>query len=345
MKSFFAWWYRFSLPKRGPDTSPAERERTRYARLTSIFTLMIFILSTLLTPWSFYKFYTPLVPIIAVVSWALVVTALVLNKLGWNIAAAASLVLSTILASAGNMVVNPLDPTLLPIFADLVIPVILAGALMPPVAALVTGGFNSVFIIAVVSLQQHTPAYDQMLQLGRASVAIALPLTIQVIVSVVTYVIMRNLITTIRRADRAEEIVALQTEIAEFERSRAEEKQQLEEGIAVLAQVHAEIARGNLHARVPLRAEHVLWQVAVPLNNLLNRLQQWKNGAEQMDRTRAAINNTIYGLQEGRKSRRTVYFQEATRTPLDPLLPEINYLSMQVAQREQLPPSASRPLV
>src|SRR5947209_12074609 len=110
MKSFFAWWYRLSLPHQGPGTSPAEREQTRFARLTSLFTLMIFILSTLLTPWSFYQYYTPLVPIIAVVSWALVVAAMVLNKLGWNIPAASALVLSTILASAGNMVVNPLDP-------------------------------------------------------------------------------------------------------------------------------------------------------------------------------------------------------------------------------------------
>ena len=60
MKAFLSWWYRVSLPKKATaDTSPAQREKTRYARLTTAFTLLLFILTALLTPWSVFDSYNP----------------------------------------------------------------------------------------------------------------------------------------------------------------------------------------------------------------------------------------------------------------------------------------------
>src|SRR5215468_7116810 len=41
MKPFLAWWYQLALPKRDPDITPEDRECTRYARLTSTFSLLI----------------------------------------------------------------------------------------------------------------------------------------------------------------------------------------------------------------------------------------------------------------------------------------------------------------
>ena len=331
MNAFLNWWYRVSLPKRGIDKSPAERERTRYARLTTTFTLLLLILTGLVTPWSFIQAINPAAPLIASLALGGLVVAVIFNKLGLNIIAACLVVLSIVINATGNLLTTPLDPTLVPTFSALVIPVILAGALMPPVAALIDGLLNSVLILLIVLFQKHTPAYDQMLKLGLASVSLVLPILLQIIVAVVTYVIMRNLITALRRADRAEEIVALQTEIAEFERSRAQDQQQLAEGITTIAQVHAEVARGNLNARVPLGSEHVLWQVAVPLNNLLSRMQQWRGAAEQMEQTQTVLNYAVHELQSGRQHRQAVFFQKRTGTPVDPLLAEINYLSEQVS--------------
>ena len=103
----------------------------------------------------------------------------------------------------------------------------------------------------------------------------------------------------------------------------------------MIAQVHSEVARGNLNARVPLSKENVLWQIAVPLNNLLNRLQQWKNAADQMDYIQAAIVNAVQELQDGRRFQHLVFFQKRTNTQIDPLLAEVNYLSEQLHQQSQ----------
>lgn len=333
MQSFLSWWYRVSLPRKvREDTSPAEREKTRYARLTTAFTLLLFILTALLTPWSLVKSFNPAAPVVALLGLAAVVLALICNKLGWNIAGACMIVLSTMINVAGTMITNPLDPLFIPVFSALVIPVVIAGALMPPVAALIDGALNSALIILIVLFQKHTPAYDQMMRLGMASVSVALPIALQIVVAVVTYVIMRNLIFTIRRADRAEEIVALQAEISEFERRQVSDQEQLEKGIALIAQVHAEIAGGNLAARVPLGSEHVLWQIAVPLNNLLNRVQQWKEQADQLEQIRGALAYAVQELQEKRRTQQSVHFRQRTGTPVDPLLVEINYLVEQKSQ-------------
>jgi xanthosine utilization system XapX-like protein len=333
MNSFLSWWYRVSLPrKESPDTSPAAREKKRYARLTTVFTLLLLILTALLTPWSLIKYSNPAAPVIALLGLAAVVVAVVLNKMGLNIPAATMIVLSTVINVTGTMITNPLDPTFVPVFSALVIPVILAGALMPPVAALIAGIFNSALILAIALLQKHTAAYDQMMRLGMASVAVALPITLQIIVAVVTYVIMTNLISTIHRADRAEEIVALQAEISEFERKQALDQEQLEKGITMIAQVHTEIAAGNFTARVPLSSDHVLWQIAVPLNNLLNRVQQWKTRSDQMERTQAALHYAVQEMQQKRGTGQSVVFRQRTGTAVDPLLSEINALSESKSQ-------------
>jgi hypothetical protein len=330
MKSLLNWWYRFSLPQRGPDTTPAERERTRYARLTSAFSLVIFVLSLLTTVYGVLTSINPAAPVIEVIGFLFVLASLASNKLGFNIAAALLLILNSTIVSVGNLLTNPLDPVYVPIFCSLVITVVLAGSLMPPVYALYIALMNSAIIILLAIFQHHTKAYDQWLGVGYGSILIALPIAMQIIVGIVTYVILSNLIATIRRADRAEEIVALQKEIVDYQRKRNEEREELEQGIAIMAQVYAAVAQGDLEARVPLGAESVLWQVAVPLNNLLNRVQRWKASADQGDRTVMAIKFVQQELQRARTQRVPVMFHQPTGTPVDLLLPEVYALSQQV---------------
>ncbi len=327
MKSFIAWWYQISLPKRGPDTTPAERERSRYARLTSTFSLVIFVLSLLTTVYGVLTSINPAAPVIEVIGFLCVLASLLCNKLGYNQLAALLLILNTTIVVVGNLLTNPLDPAFATIFCALAITVILAGSLMPPVFALWVGAMNCAIIVLVAIFQPHTAEYDHLLAIGYGSIVIALPIALQIIVAVVIYVIMNNLIATIRRADRAEEIVALQKEVVEYQRRRAQEQKQLEEGITAIAQVYTAVANGDLEARVPLGSESVLWQVAVPLNNLLNRVQHWKRNSDQWEKTLLATRHVIQAMQQAREQHMPVVFQHPTGTPLDALLPEVNYLS------------------
>lgn len=338
MNALFTWWYKISLPVRDADTTPAQRERTRYARLTTNFTLLMLIFTIALTPLSVFYAFNPAAPIIALIGLGEVLAAVIFNKLGLNILAAIMIVASTTGNVMGTMITNPLDPSLLPIFGALVIPIILSGSLMPPVAALVDGVINTAIILLTVILQHHTPAYDDMMRLRLYSVAVALPITVQIIVAVVTYVIMRNLILTIRRADRAEEIIELQKTIAEFEHTNSQDRQQLEEGLALIAQVHADIARGNFNVRMPLGNESVFWPIVVSLNSLLHNIQQWKNNAEQLEQLQQIIGSAAQELQKGRAMQRPALFQRRTGTSLDPLLVEINQLSAQAYQSTQSQP-------
>lgn len=327
MRLSLNWWYRISLPRRVPDTTPAERERTRYARLTSAFSLVIFFLGLLTTIYGVLTSINPAAPVIEVIAFVCILASLACNKLGLNLVAALLLILNTTINVVGNLLTNPLDPVYVPILCALVITVVFAGSLMPPFYALLVGLLNSVIIVLLALYQKHTDAYNHWIQIGYGSILIALPIALQIIVGVVTYVILSNLIAALRRADRAEEIIALQKEVVQYQQRRMQEQQQLEEGIAAIAQVYAAVAQGNWEVRVPLHAENILWQVAVPLNNLLNRAQQWKRDSDRLEQTQAAIKRVAYELRQARMHKTPVTFAQPTETPIDALLPEVYFLS------------------
>jgi hypothetical protein len=327
MKRFFAWWYHLSLPRRAPDITPEDRERTRYARLTSIFSLLILCITLPLGVNTIIKDVKQTGPLIAIIGLVCLFCSLVANKLGYNRIAAFLLILDVTLLAGGALIRNELDPAFVPVFCALVVTVILAGSLMPPIFALVVALMNCVIITLVTQFQLHTPYYDQMVNTGGRSLVFVLPIALQIIVGVVIYVIMTNLITTIRRADRAEEIVALQKEIVDHQRRRVQDQQQLEEGIAMLAQIYNAVANGDVNARAPANSESVLWQVAVPLNNLLNRVQRWKTNSDVLERTLLAVKATSQEMQRCRQQHLPVIFHQPTDTPIDLMLPEVYQLS------------------
>ncbi len=343
MRSLLNWWYAISLPQTGPDRTPAARERTRYRRLTAVFTLLLLIISVCFIPFILLSAYNnTLVPVIAFIGLGCIVAALIFNKLGFNIAAASMLVLGVSVNTMGTLLTRRLDPWMLPVMSILIIPLILSGSLMPPVAALIDAFFNAAFLLLIGAFGPHTSSYSDMMRSGLYFLSILLPVAIQIVVSILLYVIMSNLLATLRRADRAEEIVELQKSIAEFENAQASEREHLEEGIAMIAQVHAEVARGNLNARVPPGAESTLWQIALPLNNLLNRVQQWKASEDQEKYTQAALHYAIQELQNARKLQKAVVFQQRTGTPVDPLLAEINGLASQAFSLPRSPSGKTR---
>lgn len=324
MKRIFTWWYGVSLPQYEPDVTPIQREHIRYARLTSGFLLLTFLLYLLVAPLMIFDSpRSPSSPPIAYGLFALLVCSFVLGRLGYQIASASCIVGYVYLVVIGPLVTNPLDPTLIPLLNSLVIATILAGALMPPIGALIIGFISglAIVVIGISPILPRTAAYQHMLDQQLYTVSVILPLSIQMMVAVVTFVIMRNLLTTIRRADRAEEIAQLRQELMQQAQLRAGEREQLAEGIATIAQIHASIANGDLQARVPLNADNVLWQVAVPLNNLLNRLQATSEKAALYDRMNAILYEIQQRIEYARRTGQPVQFQR-TGTILDALLLE-----------------------
>src|SRR5258708_34076905 len=98
------------------------------------------------------------------------------------------------------------------------------------------------------------------------------PVSLQIVVAVVSYIWVRSALRAIARADRAEEIAQLQRREAELLRLEAERTRQLDMGSEHLLQVLVRAANGDRMARANLPPDNLLWRVGNGLNPLLTRL-------------------------------------------------------------------------
>jgi len=163
MNGFLGWWYRFSLPKEsgtGKLMTPSEREHLRYERLTSGF-LGLFMLFYIPSAFLFVFGSPPGSSgnIIVIVVGVILVISFILGKRGLQRASAIGLIGYLIVEITSTLMTNPLDPSLFSINYTLLCAVILAGALLPPAASLVVSVFNSIDIVLLVLLLQHTTSW------------------------------------------------------------------------------------------------------------------------------------------------------------------------------------------
>lgn len=329
MKKVLDWWYTLSLPRHQPATTPMEREQKRYARLTAGMLLLILFVFLPLAP--IMLFFSPTSPSArpdAIGLACLLTISWIAGYLGHQKVSASCIIAFTFLAITGPLFTQALSASLVPLFGVFTISIILAGSLMPPIAALITGLTSCLYIglVALRSLNLNTYYTGSQLHyqsVNTLAIAVLLPMIIQIIVAVIVYVIMHNLLAAIRRADRAEEIIALQTAIAEHERGRLREQKQLEDGLAKIAEVHARVANGDYYARVSLNEGDVLWSIAIPLNNLLNRLQSWKNDVDTLLVTRQAAGYIANQIRANYQFGQWHYLP-LTKTPIDPVIVEVN---------------------
>lgn len=331
MRRILNWWYRFSLPAHPQAATPLEREQERYARLTAgLLLLFSSVASPLVIIMLFFSSTSHSARPGALGLLCLLSISWVAGRLGRQKLSAICILAVTFLVVTGPVLTDPLNSALVPLFGVFTISIILAGALLPPVATLITGLISCLYIGLVAYFSLNFETYNQAdhvsyQAINTLAIAVFLPIVIQIIVAVIVFVIMRNLLAAIRRADRAEEIVALQTAIAEHERGRLREQKQLEAGLEKIAEVHARIANGDYQVRVSLDEGDVLWAIAIPLNNLLNRLQAWKSDGEILAITRQAAR---YIAEQIQVSSQTGQWRNLplTKTPLDPVLVEVNKL-------------------
>ena len=342
MKKFLGWWYNISLPRRPAAVTPIEREQERYGRLTAgLLLLFICAILPLLPIMLFFSTASPSARPDAIGLICLLTISWISGRMGRQRFSATCFIACTFLATMGPLLTHPLDSALVPLFSVFTISIILAGALMPPVAALITGLISCLLIILVAALSLNPNAYNQATQIhyqtiNTVAIAVMLPIVIQIIVAAIVFMIMRNLLAAIRRADRAEEIVTLQTRIVEHERERWHEQKQLEDGLEKIAEAHARIANGDYNARVSLNDGDVLWSIAIPLNNLLNRLQVWKNDADTLRTTYYAAR---YIAEQIHANSQYAQGHELplTKTPLDPVIVEVNKVIASQSSRSSRP--------
>jgi len=324
------WWYRLTAPAEPPKNATlSERELARRGQLTSATLLVVILLVLAAYPVAFLGPSRALA-FVLLIPLTIDVTALFFNRAG-KIGIAGILVVVGIEVGIGLSIVGPalaggLTTYMLPQFDLLVQADFVAVSLLRPRSVIWLVGFHILASVTAITFLPHSVEFSRMLAVNGYEVYLRI-ITLQIIVAFVTYLWVTGAQQAIQRADRAEEIAALEQREIERQQHEIEQKQQLDIGIQQILQTHVQVANGNFSARAPLGRENVLWQIAYSLNNLLARLQGYHQMQEQVQRNRAAITYLVQAIQQAK--RKGIPLQvERTGTPVDALILELSTRSI-----------------
>jgi hypothetical protein len=262
-----------------PDTQrmdwrdASQRERLRRARLMSIFLLGGFVITLALTPEIFFPSFDFVELIVVGGALLLLVVCAVFNRVGYVAAAATIMIAGVGAAIAGSQYSYPggLPLSGRTAFDLFVIPILLAGVLLPRRMSVIFLGVFSAFIF--VDLQFGAKEADLTAFIAKEGIytVVATPILLLSAVAVVAWVAAGSVRHALREADRTRELEQAYQFIAE-------QNLQLEAAIASIQQVHAQAAKGDLAVRAPVTS-HALAPLAISLNLMLERLSHAR-GAE-----------------------------------------------------------------
>lgn len=278
------WWLRLTAPATPPASARFEtREWARRGRLVSVL-LLAFLAIEAGALWLYVVVDDdhPLMKVALLAALGVALLAALLNRMGevaWAgllLVALADLPAVGIPATAfgGRLDVLHLGALYLLTGSELV-----SASVLAPASVFVVALVNSAIVVALLAFMPHTPALAAILATNNAPQAYAGPIALQLIVAIVAFLWARSALTALRRADRAEELAAL-------ERREIERGHEIEEGVRQLLEVHVRMANGDFSARVPLARNAPLWRIGVSLNNLIARFARLADVDALLARTR-----------------------------------------------------------
>ena len=311
-----AWWIRITSP--APDSPRYGRNPQWREEVTSLLFPIVLLLVLLPIPAALSN---PAQLIIICIVFCIDVGALFLKRAGMiHIAGIILTITIEFGLCSAILATGRLDGVNLPILDLLLQSSIVAIAFFPPIAVFLIAFLNCFIVLGVLNFQPHTPALDQQLAQNFANIATT-PILLQIFVAGVSFIIIRALIKEIRRADSAEELALLRQSEAELRKREVEQAQQLEEGIQLILQaLNTAAARGDFSIRVPLAQENILWRVSYSINNLLARLQGFRQEKAEFDKSRVVVNQLIECIRR----KQPFSMNQWTGTILDPLIVELN---------------------
>ena len=320
---FLSVWYRMTSPPEPAETASfQERELFRRGRTGSQISIVLFLLIFISFPATLAGSNSLLISILIANIFILCV-ALFLNRQKQVNLAGVLVVLSIIAGPTTNIVTTPggISTIALPIFSLLVLPLMCAVSFLPPAWVFLVAVINAFFTLFVLTFLPSVGELHHVLQTAFPGIVTPILLS-QFIVSIVAYIWVRGARLAILRADRAEDIAALERREIERQQVEVEQKQQLDMGIKQIIQTHVQVANGNFSARAPLVKENILWQVAYSLNNLLARLQSYQALDVQQRKNQEALNYVIRAVQRAKMEGGPLKAKQ-TGTPIDALIVEL----------------------
>jgi hypothetical protein len=217
--------------------------------------------------------------------------AMLFNQLGKVSSVGLVLILVVDLGCGFLLLASPggLDVGDLPLFNVLLVSELIAVSLLPAVIVFPVAMSNIIFIVSVIALQPHTPALNLLLASDKGYTTVILPVSLQIVVAMVSFLWVRSALLAIARADRAEEIAHLQRRETELLRREAERIHELDLGSEHLLQVLVSAANGDHMVRANLPKDNVLWRVGNALNLVLARMRRANLAEYENDQLRQAL--------------------------------------------------------
>lgn len=225
-----------------------------------------------------------------VLGLALCGVAALFNQVG-RITIVSILLIAVIDLGCGLMLLTSpmgLDVSEFPVFDVLLVSELIAVSLLPAISVFPVACSNILFIIAVIALMPHTMNLNMMLESNMAYNTLVQPVSLQIVVALVSYVWVRSALRALARADRAEEIARLQRREAELLNREMERTRQLNAGSEHLLDVLVRAANGDQMVQTGLTQNHPLWRVGNAINVLLSRTRRPDRAEEEAKQLRIA---------------------------------------------------------
>ncbi len=222
--------------------------------------------------------------------------AMLFNRFGKVAIVSVLLVIVVDLGCGLMLLMSPLglDVSSLPIFDVLIVSELIAVSLLPPSSVFVVALSNIIFILADITFQPATVDLKMVLHSNMGYSAVVQPISLQIVVAIVSYIWVRSALNAIARADQAEEI-------ADLERREADRKRELDQGIEYLSHVLAQASNGDRDVRVNLSQDSMLWRVGNSFNMLLARLRRSDIVETENQRLQAEVNRLNEALRIARR--------------------------------------------
>ncbi len=313
-------WYRIASPPEPTDSASfEEREMFRRGRTGSQIAIFLFILLFISYPAAFAGSNSLLIVILTI---DLFIMALAMGLNRWkrvNIAGI-MVVLCFTASPTLNILTTPggVNTIALPIFGLLVLPLMCAVSFLPAWWVFVVAVGNSLFALYVLKFMPSSGELHEVLKVAFPGVFTPILLS-QGIVSIVGFLWVRGATQAILRADRAEELAELERREIERQQQEIEQKRQLDYGVEQILGSLNKVANGELNVKVPLDQNNILWRVGYSINNLLARVQAFREERLELARTRQVAAACTEALRRGQLP----HLDRWTHTCLDGLLVEL----------------------
>ena len=289
------WWYRLTAPARPVESASFhQRETYRRALLSSILVGLLLLL--LLVALSIALLTGNIAnSIVASVVTALLIVALLLNRAGLLfIEGILTVGLWTVGEFLTFLALPSLDISNVMQYDLLTVGILLAVVYFPPWSAFVIGVFNCILMWFSLTTLKRTPELAQLVHHDGIGRVLTRPISLTLVIMVVTYLWSRSGQQALQRADRAETIAKLRHDLADRDMALALQQTRVMHSIQSISDALSAYANGNPAVRVPMTPNNVLWNISGPINTLLGRVQRGRQNEAELERLRPAVQQLEY---------------------------------------------------